>query len=323
MQYLYEETKNGIRINRVWGYDNIVEIPDMLRGKEVTELGAYVFSDHMDKRDLEERIKKGNLWMEDGNREFNVEKLPEISGLSLKELVLPKGIKKVGRYAFYNCRNLEKLDFGGKLKDLGAGALTGCHQVQELRVKLGEDGESCLREILTELPETLCVTIEKNKEKGCFWFPEFFEEGVENTPARILENHVHGSGIRYRNCFQNRRLNTTEYDEIFPYAIAWEDEETVLKLALGRIFTPFELAEKAKDRYLNYLREHMDSAEGLLGKQKEYRFLGMLLDILKPEGEDIRKMIETARQQEDSVWMGILMDRLGKVGRKKRKTFEL
>ena len=65
MQYLYEETKNGIRINRVWGYDNIVEIPDMLRGKEVTELGAYVFSDHMDKRDLEERIKKGNLWMED------------------------------------------------------------------------------------------------------------------------------------------------------------------------------------------------------------------------------------------------------------------
>ena len=58
-------------------------------------------------------------------------------GPSLKELVLPKGIKKVGRYAFYNCRNLEKLDFGGKLKDLGAGALTGCHQVQELRVKLG------------------------------------------------------------------------------------------------------------------------------------------------------------------------------------------
>lgn len=67
----------------------------------------------------------------------------------------------------------------------------------------------------------------------------------------------------------------------------------------------------------------MDAAAGILGKQKEYRFLGMLLDILKPEGEEIRKMIETARQQEDSVWMGILMDRLGKVGRKKRKTFEL
>lgn len=323
MQYLYEETKNGIRINRVWGYDNIVEIPDMLRGKEVTELGAYVFSDHMDKRDLEERIKKGNLWMEDGNRKSDVEKLPEAAGPALRELILPKGMKKVGRYAFYNCRNLKKLDFGGKLKDLGAGALTGCHKVQELRVRLEEDGESCLREILTELPETLCVTIEKNKEKGHFWFPEFFEEGVENTPARILENHVHGSGIRYRNCFQNRKLNTAEYDALFPYAIAWEDEETVLKLALGRILTPFELAKKSEEHYLTYLREHMDRAAEILGEQKEYRLLGILLDILKPESKEIDKMLETARLQKDSIWIGLLMDRLGKTGRSKRRTFEL
>lgn len=323
MQYLYEETKNGIRLNRVWGYDDIVELPDMLNGKEVTELGAYVFSDQMDKRELEQMIKGGNLWTEEGNRKSDVEKLPEAAGPALRELILPKGMKKVGRYAFYNCRNLKKLDFGGKLKDLGAGALTGCHKVQELRVRLEEDGESCLREILTELPETLCVTIEKNKEKGHFWFPEFFEEGVENTPARILENHVHGSGIRYRNCFQNRKLNTAEYDALFPYAIAWEDEETVLKLALGRILTPFELAKKSEEHYLTYLREHMDRAAELLGEQKEYRLLGILLDILKPESKEIDKMLETARLQKDSIWIGLLMDRLGKTGRSKRRTFEL
>lgn len=323
MQYLYEETKNGIRLNRVWGYDDIVELPDMLNGKEITELGAYVFSDHMDKRELEQMIKRGNLWTEEGNRKSDVEKLPEAAGPALRELILPKGMKKVGRYAFYNCRNLKKLDFGGKLKDLGAGALTGCHKVQELRVRLEEDGESCLREILTELPETLCVTIEKNKEKGHFWFPEFFEEGVENTPARILENHVHGSGIRYRNCFQNRKLNTAEYDALFPYAIAWEDEETVLKLALGRILTPFELAKKSEERYLTYLREHIDRAAEILGEQKEYRLLGILLDILKPESKEIDKMLETARLQKDSIWIGLLMDRLGKIGRNKRRTFEL
>ena len=323
MQYLYEETKNGIRLNRVWGYDDIVELPDMLNGKEVTELGAYVFSDQMDKRELEQMIKGGNLWTEEGNRKSDVEKLPEAAGPALRELILPKGMKKVGRYAFYNCRNLKKLDFGGKLKDLGAGALTGCHKVQELRVRLEEDGESCLREILTELPETLCVTIEKNKEKGHFWFPEFFEEGVENTPARILENHVHGSGIRYRNCFQNRKLNTAEYDALFPYAIAWEDEETVLKLALGRILTPFELAKKSEEHYLTYLREHMDRAAEILGEQKEYRLLGILLDILKPESKEIDKMLETARLQKDSIWIGLLMDRLGKTGRSKRRTFEL
>ena len=323
MQYLYEETKNGIRLNRVWGYDDIVELPDMLNGKEVTELGAYVFSDQMDKRELEQMIKGGNLWTEEGNRKSDVEKLPEAAGPALRELILPKGMKKVGRYAFYNCRNLKKLYFGGKLKDLGAGALTGCHKVQELRVRLEEDGESCLREILTELPETLCVTIEKNKEKGHFWFPEFFEEGVENTPARILENHIHGSGIRYRNCFQDRILNTGEYDEIFPYAIAWEKEQVVLRLALGRVLFPFLLTEKAEKKYLVYLREHSEHAAELLGREKEYQLLEQLLERLGPDRETMEKLLETAQKQEDPRWTGILMERLGSLGKKKRRSFEL
>ena len=85
-----------------------------------------------------------------------------------------------------------------------------------------EKGESGLRDFLTELPETLRVDMIINGEHGRFWFPEFFEEGVENTPARILENHVHGSGIRYRNSFVHKKLNTLEYDRLFPYAVAWD-----------------------------------------------------------------------------------------------------
>ena len=43
MIYLYERNKTGICVNRVFGYDRIVEIPDTLNGFPVTELGAYFF----------------------------------------------------------------------------------------------------------------------------------------------------------------------------------------------------------------------------------------------------------------------------------------
>lgn len=56
-------------------------------------------------------------------------------------------------------------------------------------------------------------------------FPEFYEEGVENTPARILETHVHGSGILYRNCFQGRKIDFYQYDNAFPHAMAQESGE--------------------------------------------------------------------------------------------------
>lgn len=323
MVYLYEETENGIRISRVFGHDGIVEILEEVEGRPVTELGAYIFSDRMDQKDREQLLEQGILCTEEGKRIFSVDKLPEIAGERLTELVLPRTLEKIGPYAFYNCRKLTDISFGGALKDLGAGALTGCHQVRRLTVNMEENRESCLREILTELPEALCVELYVNGEKGCFWFPEFFEEGVENTPARILENHVHGSGIRYRNCFQHRVLDTGEYDRLFAYAIAWEQEETVLHLALGRVFLPLELTEKARENYLEFLRKHIKNAVILLGEQREYETLGNLLPMVRPDRETVEAMLESAQRSEDSRWTGILMEYMDGLGKKKRRSFDL
>ena len=188
-------------------------------------------------------------------------------------------------------------------------------------MKTDEDGESSLRDILTELPETLRVDMDRNGEQGRFWFPEFFEEGVENTPAR--ENHVHGSGIRYRNSFLHKKLNILEYDKLFPYAEAWEEEEIVLKLALDRILYPMDLTETAEKKYIDYLHEHGEHAVGVLGKNKEYEAMHSILDKITPDREQTEKMLERAQRSGDSRWVSILMDTLQKHGRKKRKAFEL
>lgn len=61
MIYLYKRNKTGICIDRVYGYDTIVELPDMLEGFPVTELGAYIFSDHIDSTELKMMKEKENF----------------------------------------------------------------------------------------------------------------------------------------------------------------------------------------------------------------------------------------------------------------------
>ena len=323
MYYLYHQNRNGVCIDRCFGYDGILELPEKINDLPVTELGAYIFSDGMDKSDRNDFIKNDSIYDGKETVEIFSEDMPDMAGTKLKELKLPLHLQKIGRYAFYNCFELEKISFGSSLKDLGAGALTGCHRVHYIEAELNESGESCLREVLTELPETLLVEIIRAGEKGRFWFPEFFEEGVENTPARILENHVHGSGIRYRNSFLHKTLNILEYDKLFPYAVAWEQEDVVLKLALDRILYPVGLTEAAEKQYHEYLKEHGEKTFLYLGKTGKYHELTEIIRILKPERELLEKILEKAQNAGDSRWVSILMNELAGKVRKKRKAFEL
>lgn len=323
MIYLYRRNRDGICIDRVFGHDSILELPVMLEGLPVTELGGYIFSDHIDRKDLEKAKQEGIFCTADGRSVPNEEGEPEISGNMVRELYLPEHLRKIGRYAFYNCFRLNKISFFGSLKDIGAGALTGCHKIQKIAVKTDAEGQSCLKEFLMELPETLCVDMETDGIKRKLWFPEFFEEGIENTPARILENRVHGSGLRYRNSIVHRKLHTVEYDRLFLYAVAWEKEEIVLNLALGRILYPAELSEEAEQQYMDYLKEHVESAIRILGEKKAYASMSAVLKKTAPEREITEKMLDTAQKAGDSRWVSILMDMLQSGTKKTRKAFEL
>ncbi len=95
-------------------------------------------------------------------------------------------------------------------------------------------------------------------------FPEYYEESVENTPARILFIETHGCGHRYRYCFSGRTFQFGAYDELFPHAQVQEPEELVTELALGRLMFPVELSAAAGERYRAYVREHWEMAGRLL-----------------------------------------------------------
>lgn len=238
--FTFDIKENHAVVTEIEGDPQIVEIPELVDGVPVTELGEYLFS-----------------------------------GKNCQLIRIPSGVKKIGRYGFYNCRNLEEIWFSSDFTDLGSGAFTGCHRIRRLEVLMNSE-QSGLKEILSEVGEELRVHLYGNVE-AMLWFPEYYEEGVENTPARILMTEVHGSGLYYRNCFQGKVFHFLEYDKRFEMARAQESADFLREMVYGRLHLPTGLTDQAKAQYEQYLRAHTEQIASDFIRQKREEELEWLL----------------------------------------------
>lgn len=356
-ELIYEKNDNSVKILRCFGETDEIRLPDRIDGLPVTELGDYIFSEGM------RTEPKGLLWRESGT-EYRAAELSKsaICGPSLRAVHLPAFLKRIGRYAFYNCDGLKSLSFPSIIRDIGAGAFNGCRKIEELTVEVDPEEKSCLKEILSELNETVAVHY---REKGRnenevrlakLLFPAFYEEAVENTPARITETHVHGCGHRYRYCFENTKLLFREYDDLFPCMKAQENVPEAVKMAADRLRFPLRLSEEAELSYKRYLLDHLaetgeyiaslsDAAEwdwlvnqcfgikrvehaaavwlgneGLAGRAHE-EYSNIKEPVLGKTGFD--KLVETAGRLNQTEAVGILMEAGRKAFPPKRRKFEL
>ena len=313
MKLLYEETLDGISVRRCYGLDGIVQIPDRIDGKPVTGLEGYLFSETVRGRGVPPHEYEGE---------------PELCGSQVKELVLPRYAKRIGAYACYNCSGLRKLSCPSTVDDWGAGVFTGCTGIASLDICVREEGKSCFREILSELRQTLDV--DYRREDGTLLaklvFPEYFEESVENTPARIIMREMHGCGHMYRYCFDGTRFDVGEYDRLFPHVIVQEKPELVTRLALYRLYWPWGLKEEAAKAYQDYIAAHAgDAAEGIL-KRGERDILGLMARSGFIGRDGLGQMLDAASRGGNAADAALLMDikheRFGHVPFKAR-TFEL
>lgn len=305
---LYEKKGDSAVIWRCFSHEDKAVIPEQIEGLAVTELAPYCFSAHMDLTLLERNMKNGVLHRTGGEDALP----PALCGNGLRELVLPASVKKAGRYCFYNCDRLERLEFCGELTDWGTGVFTGCHQMKEICLHLDRTEKSMLKEVLDEVPETLKVEylVEgEEKHRALLVFPEFYEEGVENTPARILETHVHGSGILYRNCFRSRVFDFQQYDRMFPHARAQEDFPVLAELVTGRLWYPYGLSENARIQYEAFAAEERERLAVWFSEKKDMqgiRWLTGLLGETYPELYD--RLMELAGEKQFVEAISYLMD---------------
>lgn len=247
------------------------------------------------------------------------------SGGKHREIHLPSSLESIGRYAFYNCFSLEVLSFYTSIRDVGAGAFTGCHRVKRLDVTRAAGSHSCFRDILSEFGEEMEVDWHGEQEARLM-FPEFYEEGVENTPARILMTQVHGSGLHYRNCFVNGELDFQEYDARFSMAMAMESSSLLIRLALGRLFYPCHLEQKAEEEYKAYIEENLEEAGSWLIRQGDIQGMKNLSDLYfrKPEEKQVlENLIFLAQKEKQTELLSYLMELRHTRYPAKRKMFEL
>lgn len=154
-------------------------------------------------------------------------------------------------------------------------------------------------------------------------FPEYFEEAVENTPARILVTETHGCGQRYRNAFVRTRFQFKEYDNLFAHVQVQEPEELAIRLALGRVMYPYQLEEECRRRYMDYLSEHSVQSAALAigrGQMEELRWLFEHIDY---NASQIGELLGLAGRAGDGAAVSYLMDRKRMSGAVKRRRFSL
>ena len=299
--------EKGARILRIYSRDSEAELPETVENPEgeslpVLELADYAFS---------------AMREESKNEDFMG--LPPLIGTRAESIVLPKTLKKIGRYAFYNCEELRQLAFSTAIRDLGAGLFTGCRKIRDLDVWMGPSQKSCLYVVLSELNQTLRVTLrdQEGKIQARLLIPEYFEESVENTPARIVNLEMHGCGHRYRYCFRKEQMPFAEYDALFPHVRVQEPPQIVSELAWYRLEYPAHLSEDGRIAYLEYIGTHPEAAMEAFANVGDMALMKDTAGDPRIGIDVLEKMIGAAQRTGQSELIPLLMDI--RYGRKRKQ----
>ena len=131
---------------------------------------------------------------------------------------------------------------------------------------------------------------------------------MENTPARILETHIHGSGMWYRNCFIQTEVQFDLYDKRFPWANEDEKQEVILELPFGRLLYPIGLHKEAEQKYKEFLTEYFEEACLWVFSRESLQETKYLAREIAKEKAMMQQMIHIAGKQRKEEIFSYLMN---------------
>lgn len=304
------------------GTGAFVRLPKQVEGLPVREICTYAFSapgaaaEHLPPGTELLSTREGTAASFGSEERF-------LGGADLKEVILPSGIRSVGEYAFYNCTGLFRLGLGGGAARIGNGAFMNCARLKKLLIFAEPDSETCLPGLMAEIQHEICITFQSGGKKSEWIFPEYFEESIENGPARIFEHFIRGAGYRYRQAFQGDRLNIDQYDRQFSAARNEAEPKTLLRIALARLRNPFRLSEASEKQYLSYLKGNAAAAAELLIGDDDPDGLSFLSAREVITRENIGTALEAAARTGRTECMSVLLnERRGRFA-PREKTFDL
>ncbi len=315
-----------VRILRVFGRESQVVLPQRIAAGVVAEIGDYCFSEKepqgdygicSDKEYFEGKdgisevddqgeslqdIDEGR--MQDQQKSFRDqafarmcrrEGMHSLSGKNVTGVELPDSIKKIGNFAFYQCRELEKIVLGMGEMEVGSDAFMNCRHLSSFYFR-GSPGQGCcLKQILAQRSgETAVYFTEGDQVRAALLYPEYSEHYDLIGPAHIFELNIQGEGFRARQCFQNGKVDFGAYDRIFSMEWGEESADTLCRMACFRLQFPWGLQERERALYQTYVSENIDSACEMLVKDRNLSGIQALHDwgLMKPDS--LRGCLERA-----------------------------
>ena len=277
MEYVeYIDKNEYVILYRMYGPGTIAEIPSMIAGKPVKMLADHLFaaepSELYKPSQISKAVLQGEEYMSLDGTAKESDSFPgpgeeALAGMSVEIIRIPEGVEGIGNYAFYGCCRLREISFPATMQRIAYGMFNGCREVERLYFCLGEDPEGTgggaanppvMKEVLDAVANRVEAIVRKDgAEQWRLTFPDYYEEGKENTPARIIDIVYHGTGHKYRNCFLNRGIQFDKYDEVFPFAAAQERTDTCVSIIRNRLRRGPAPKEEWLHRYIDYIRtEH-------------------------------------------------------------------
>ena len=231
--YYEKISEDSIRINKVYSSSPTIEIPELIDGYIVREIGNYCFSKK--EVDLSNSILSHEI-----RSSYH-----ECSGSDVESVKLSKTLTKIGDYAFYNCRMLKEVFLPSSLMSIGSDAFMNCLKLNHIYYDCSIFSATILKQILTQIT----WDIEVDFIDGSIFYPEYNGSYDEVGPAHIFALNIEGEGFRMRQCFKDGKIDFDGYDACFEKLCAEESESCIFHVAILRFMM-------GSERYVPYLRAH-------------------------------------------------------------------
>ena len=319
MKFAYIEHEDSVTVLRCYGTQTVVELPKQIGGKDVRALADHIFAGSRSEEYPENQIRMSEEDLPEAVTADDA-RLPEIC--FPEEVILPDTVRSIGSYAFYGCRTLHRLTIPSRLEKLGRGVFTACNHIVEIRFFEPVCGETgcdtvkpadtlpCMRNILGELEYEVRLSLQIGKcLRWRLLFPGYYEESIENTPARIIEIKFEGTGYKYRQCIRGGQIDLIQYDSLFYLARVQERAPTAVQIAMLRLAFPAELKDVSRKEYLDFLKEsESDCADFVLRSDDRLMWLQVLAGEHYFSREMLEKWMDRLAAVSDAGALSLLMD---------------
>lgn len=229
----------------------------------------------------------------------------------VEEVTLPASLRRVGNYAFMNCRGLRCIRLYDSIRFWGGSAFMNCRVLDTLYLQRVDDTQrESLYYFVDEMNRELNATIvDTNGDTARLVFPEYTEEYEENIPHHQFDFHIQGAGYPYHHVFQQRKLSLPDYDALWKSYLGMEyDLDCALRLAWWRLRWPVELTGERAAEYRAYLNRRTEDAIRMLLAERDGSGLAFLLEQVEPDKATLMRACDMARESGSAELLAILLE---------------